>query len=364
MVRQGLSARRSVGVADAVRSTLAMQAQEPAAPYVALWNRVDGFDANELDVALAVGAIVKVSLFRFTLHLVAVSDLAWAMPAMRTRARDAGYLGVLEGVGLTAERFDELFGQQSAALAEPQDSASMERIVAELVPDAGDPGRVWSALRAIGAFRHAPSTDPWSFGRRPVFAPNTIVGGDEATATAELVRRYLAAFGPATVADISQFTILKRSTLQSVIESLVDVVTITGPDGSRLLDLADRDPSPDHETVRLPPRLLGMWDSVLLAYADRSRVIPDELRSHVIRRNGDVLPTVLVDGLVRGVWRASADAIEIRALGPLDDVTLGELDHEARDLRRLVAHREPTVFSRVGQWWDRLPDGPTITIGS
>ncbi len=59
-----------------------------------------------------------------------------------------------------------------------------------------------------------------------------------------------------------------------------------------------------------------------------------------------------------------ADAIEIRALGPLDDVTLGELDHEARDLRRLVAHREPTVFSRVGQWWDRLPDGPTITIGS
>ena len=56
----------------------------------------------------------------------------------------------------------------------------------------------------------------------------------------------------------------------------------------------------------LPPRLLGMWDSVLLAYEDRSRVIPDAHRQHVIRRNGDVLPTVLVDGLVRGVWRSVA----------------------------------------------------------
>jgi len=93
-------------------------------------------------------------------------------------------------------------------------------------------------------------------------------------------------------------------------------------------------------------------------------VIPDEHRPHVIRRNGDVLPTVLVDGLVRGVWRASADAIEVRALGPMDDATLGALDDEARDLRRFLADREPTVVSRFGRWWDHLPDGPTITIGS
>lgn len=363
MVRQGLSSRRSIGVADAVRSTLALQAQEPAAPYIALWNRIDGFNASDLDVALAVGAIVKVSLFRFTLHAIAASDLAWATAAMRTRARDAGYLDVLEGAGLTAERVDELFGLRSTALAEPHDSPSMERIVAELVPDAGDPARIWSALRAIGAFRHAPSTDPWSFGRRPIFVSHTIAAHDEPAASAELVRRYLTAFGPATVADISQFTILKRSTLQAVIESMHDVVAVAGPDGSRLLDVDGRGPLPDDEMVRLPPRLLGMWDSILLAYADRARVIPDELRPHVIRRNGDVLPTVLVDGLVRGVWRASADAIEIRALEPLDDATLNNLDGEARDLRRLVADREPAVFSRVGQWWDRLPDGPTITVG-
>jgi hypothetical protein len=364
MVRQGLSSRRPVGVTDVVRSVLALQAQEPAAPYLALWNRIEGFDAQELDRALAEGVIVKASLFRFTLHAVAASDITWMRAAMRRRVRDAGYHDVLDEVGLTAERVDEVLARLSTGMAEPHGSADMEQVLSELVPEVRDPARLWSALRVVGAFRHAPTADPWSFGRRPVFLPCTVAADDEPAATAELVRRYLAAFGPATVADMSQFTILKRSTLREVVESMADVVAVAGPDGSQLVDVNGGGPRPEAEMAPLPPRLLGMWDSVLLAYADRSRVIPDEHRPHVIRRNGDVLPTVLVDGLVRGVWRASTNAIEIRALEPLDDASLHALNEEAQDLRRLVADREPAVFSRFERWWDRLPDGPTITIGS
>ena len=364
MVRQGLSLRRPVGVAEAVRSVLALQAQEPAAPYLALWNRIEGFDANDLDRALADGAIVKASLFRFTLHAVDAGDLGWARAAMQSRVRDAGYHDFLDGIGLTAERVVEILERLSTVMVEPHGGADMERVLAEFVPEAGDPARLWSALRVVGAFRNAPTTDPWSFGRRPAFLPCTVAADDEPAATAELVRRYLIAFGPATVADLSQFTILKRSALREVVESMADVVAVAGPDGAQLVDVNGGGPRPEAEMATLPPRLLGMWDSVLLAYADRSRVIPDEHRQHVIRRNGDVLPTVLVDGLVRGVWRASTDAIEIRALEPLDDATLNSLDEQARDLRRLLADREPAVFSRFGRWWDRLPDGPTITIGS
>jgi hypothetical protein len=363
MVRQGLSERRPVGVTDAVRSVLALQAQEPAAPYLALWNRIGNFDPSDLNRALADGAIVKASLFRFTLHAVSAVDIAWVRAAMQSRVRDAGFRGVLDELGLTVERLDELLERLSTVLAVPHDNTEMERVLAELVPEAGDPARLWSALRVV-AFRHAATTSPWSLGRRPAYLPCTVAADDEPAAIAELVRRYLTAFGPATVADMSQFTILKRSTLRGAIESMSDVVAVAGPDGSQLIDVNGREPRPDAEMATLPPRLLGMWDSVLLAYEDRSRVIPDEHRPHVIRRNGDVLPTVLVDGLVRGVWRASTDAIEVRALEPLDDATLERLDGEARDLRRLLADREPAVFSRFGRWWDRLPDGPTITVGS
>jgi len=363
MVRQGLSWRRPVGVIDALRSVLVLQAQEPAAPYLALWNRVDGFDPNDLDRALADGAIVKAPLFRFTLHAVDANDIAWVRAAMQSRVRDAGYRHVLDDNGLTAKRIEELLDRLSTLKAAPHDNTDMEQVLAELVPESGDSARLWSALRVV-AFRHAPTTDPWSFGRRPAFLPCTVAADDEAAATAQLVRRYLTAFGPATVADMSQFTILKRSVLREAIASMADVVAVAGPDGTQLLDVDGRDPRPETEMTNLPPRLLGMWDSVLLAYADRSRVIPDVQRPHVIRNNGDVLPTVLVDGLVRGVWRTSPEAIEVRALEPLDDATLDALDHEARELRRLLADREPAVFSRFGRWWDRLPDGSTITIGS
>ena len=364
MVRQGLSSRRPVGVAEAVRSVLALQAQEPAAPYLALWNRIEGFDANDLDRALVDGSIVKASLFRFTLHAVDAGDVPWARAAMQSRVRDAGYHDVLDDIGLSAKRVDEILERLSTVMGEPHGNADMERVLSELVPEADDPARLWSALRTVGAFRHAPTADTWSFGRRPAFLPCTAAANDEPAATAELVRRYLTAFGPATVADLSQFTILKRSALREVVEAMADVVAIAGPDGAQLVDVNDGRPRPEADMAALPPRLLGMWDSVLLAYADRSRVIPDEHRPHVIRRNGDVLPTVVAGGLVRGVWRALTDAIEVRALEPLDDATLDSLDEEARDLRRLLADREPAAFSRFGRWWDHLPDGPTITIGS
>src|SRR3954451_4970369 len=232
MVRQGLSSRRPVGVADAVRSVLALQAQEPAAPYLALWNRIDGFEASDLDRALADGAIVKASLFRFTLHAVNADDIPWVRAAMRSRVRDAGYDDALDHIGLTAKRVDEILEQLSTVMAEPHGNADIEQVLSELVPDAGDPVRLWSALRVVGAFRHAPTTDAWSFGRRPAFLPCTVAADDESAATAELVRRYLAAFGPATIADMSQFTMLKRSGLREVVKSMADVIAVAGPNGS------------------------------------------------------------------------------------------------------------------------------------
>lgn len=363
MVRQGLSARRPMRVTDTVRSVLALQAQEPASPYLALWNRIEGFDPHELDRAFADGAIVKATLFRFTLHAASANDVAWMRAALQSRVRDAGYQNVLDDVGLTAERIDDLLQRLSTMEADRHGNADMEQALAALVPDAADPARLWSALRVV-AFRHAATTDPWAFGRRATFMPCTVADDDEPAAIAELVRRYLAAFGPATIADMSQFTIVKRSTLRTIVESMEDVVTVTGPGGSKLLDVTGGEQRPEADTATLPPRLLGMWDSVLLAYEDRARVIPDQHRQHVIRRNGDVLPTVLVGGRVLGVWRAVADAIEIRALGPMDDAALERLDTEARDLRRLLGDREPVVFSRFGRWWEHVPDGPTIRLGS
>ncbi|MDX3616994.1 DNA glycosylase AlkZ-like family protein, partial [Streptomyces europaeiscabiei] len=112
------------------------------------------------------------------------------------------------------------------------------------------------------------------------------------------------------------------------------------------------------EDTPAPPRLMAMWDSTLLAYADRGRVLPPEYRKYVTRVNGDVLPTLLVDGYVAGVWRPVGGAIEATAFHPLPDPVWGALAEEAAALQVfLTARADPTPYRRYNHWWAKpFPD--------
>ena len=112
-------------------------------------------------------------------------------------------------------------------------------------------------------------------------------------------------------------------------------------------------PLPPEDAVA-PPRVLAMWDSILLCYSDRSRTIPEEYRKRIIRTNGDVLPTVLVDGFVAGVWRPTADGIEVSSFRQLTAADWDGIEHEAATLRAFLSERDPRVYSGYDRWWSDL----------
>jgi hypothetical protein len=141
---------------------------------------------------------------------------------------------------------------------------------------------------------------------------------------------------------------LSRTSIREALE-LLDLVR----DGE-YLDVPDRT-VPDGDTPA-PPRLMAMWDSTLLAYADRSRIIPPEYRKLVIRNNGDTLPTLLVDGHVAGVWRTTEDGgVEASAFHALGEDQWSGLAEEAKALREFLCDREPQVYRRFNRWWTGLP---------
>jgi hypothetical protein len=109
---------------------------------------------------------------------------------------------------------------------------------------------------------------------------------------------------------------------------------------------------------------MPMWDSTLLGYADRSRIVPTEYKAVVTRTNGDVLPTLLVDGRVAGVWRTTPDGIEATAFSPLPAKTWKALAAEAEALSTFLESRDPTVYSRYNNWWPTLPPGDTRLLAS
>ena len=365
LARQLLLAREPLDVRAAVRRVLALQAQEPASPYLALWNRVAGFDPARLDTALAGHTVVKATLMRITLHAVDAADHPPLHEAMLRSLRSAR-LGDARftGTGLTTADADALVPTLAAFAATPRTVAECRAHLAERVGEPAGTG-AWWALRTVAPLLHAPTGGAWSFGPRPSYVAAATHGltppGDPDASRRHLVRRYLAAFGPASVADVAQFTLLSRSVVREALTGgpggpggAADAVErVRGPAGDTLYDVPGA-PRPDGDTPA-PPRLLGMWDSVLLAYADRSRLIPPGHRPLVIRRNGDVLPTLLVDGLVAGVWRPVRDGIEATAFHPLPEDAWAGLGTEARALRAFLADRDPAVYRRYAHWWDTLP---------
>ncbi|MGI8626591.1 MAG: winged helix DNA-binding domain-containing protein [Geodermatophilaceae bacterium] len=359
LARQMLLRRECIDPVTAIQRLCALQAQEAASPYIALWNRLEDFDPVELDSAFAEHTIVKATLLRTTLHAVAMVDYPrfhCALSGYARRARTA------------SPRFasTELSDAEVAALAKPvaafasqaRTNAEMAAFLQELLGPVPDPG-VWWAVRPFAPIVHVPTGGPWSFGYRPSFvAARTEPVEDHADQCMDTVAySYLAAFGPASVLDFAQFCKVARSDARAAFGRLqprlepLDGGLYDVPHGAR----------PDPDTPG-PPRLLPMWDSVLFAYADRSRVIPAPYRSLVIRQNGDTLPTILIDGQVAGVWLAESDGIRVIAFYRLDTRTWDELAVEAASLVAFLGDREPLVYRRYRRWWAKLPSAESRVL--
>ncbi|GAQ65585.1 hypothetical protein SsS58_05995 [Streptomyces scabiei] len=138
--------------------------------------------------------------------------------------------------------------------------------------------------------------------------------------------------------------------LKETVNTMVDQLSAFADEVTRVAREVGSEGPP--EDTPAPPRLMAMWDSTLLAYADRGRVLPAEYRKYVTRVNGDVLPTLLVDGYVAGVWRPRPDAIEATAFHPLPDEVWEALEPEAATLHAfLTARGDATPYGRYDHWW-------------
>lgn len=340
LARQLLLRRRRVPVVRAVERLAGLQAQEPAAPFVALWSRLEAFEPEALRAAIQRRAIVKATLMRGTLHLVSASDWAHLQPVLGVAMAGRGHATPEETMAEVTE----------AALAfarKPRSNSELSEFVAQEGGSVG-PGQWWRTKGRIPLL-HAPAGGPWSFGLQPRFVappPRLLarLAGADAGAR-RVVVRHLAAFGPATVADVVRWSHLTTPLVRQELELLgARVQRLRAEDGRVLHDLRGA-PRPDGD-VPAPPRFLPMWDSALLAFDDRTRLLPEEYRREVVNRQGDVRPTFLVDGVVAGLWRANGGRVELLPFAPLRRRVRRELKDEAQRLEAWLAPHDPCVFSR------------------
>jgi hypothetical protein len=209
--------------------------------------------------------------------------------------------------------------------------------------------RAWRAARIRAHLLHHHETALWRARPEGRFvALEEPEPHDPTEARAEMFRRYLAAFGPASRRDMVAWSMMHVPEIQRALDRLEPLRRFRDEQGHELLDVP-RAPLPDRDTPA-PVRFLPKWDNVLLAFHDRTRVLPEPYRRKVIGMNGDVAQTYLVDGFVAGTWRVENGRVAIEPLASLSRSTRREVVDEAERLEAFLARpaglRTCCAFSR------------------
>lgn len=340
LARQLLLARSPLSVPDAVGALAGMQAQVPKPPFVGLWTRLDGFGAADLAAAIHRRELVRATAFRGTLHLMTRGDWLAFRPVLQPML-SAGMQSVLKN---RSEGFDldAVLEEARAFLAER--AATFEEIRTHLAarfPAANDRALGY-AVRMHLPLVMVPSDAAWAFPADAAFTlgePWLAEPLGTALDPAPLVRRTLAAFGPASVKDAQTWSGL--SGLKPVFEALrPELVVFRDDRGRELFDLPDA-PRPDPETPA-PARFLPEFDNLVLAHDDRSRIVADVHRGRLVTKNLRIPGSFLVDGFVAGLWSTERKkGVATLTLDPF--APLADADREAlvREGEALVRFLEP-----------------------
>lgn len=304
LTRQLLTHRDPRPALDAIEHLVGMQAQAPFPPYYGLWTRLTGFRPAHLAAALEDRRAVRLVLMRGTVHLVTAADATYLRPLVQPVLDRDLRANTRHAAGLTGLDLTELAATAHAILDTRAHTAKeLGAALARHWPDR-PPTALAHAARGLLPLVQIPPRAVWGRSGQPTYrTARHWLGRDLDTDPdpATLVRRYLAAYGPATIADLQTWSGLTR--LRDLVTTL-DLPRYTDEHGRELHDLPDT-PRPDPD-LPVPVRFLPEFDNVLLSHADRTRIMTDDHRKRLFSSKNGLLPaTILVDGFLHGTWRTT-----------------------------------------------------------
>jgi Winged helix DNA-binding domain len=307
LARQLLLERSDLPIPRALERVAGLQTQYAPTGYVGLWSRVRDVRRDDLTRALARRSVIQGTLMRGTIHMVSRRDYPWFAEAVRRARRDwwmraAHRPGGRQAIEAAAKRVRD-------ALADGP------RRRADLVRELGLDSTTWNAVGLWLDLVRVPPSGTWEQRRADLYAlADDWVGPApeiaERDAVDLLVRRYLAAFGPASRKDVAGFTGLSLTALSTAFDRL-PLRRFRDERGGELVDEA-RAPLPDPD-VPAPVRFLGTWEAPLLVHARRTQVLPEPLRQKVFHtKTPHSVNTFLVDGQVAGTWRFERGVVRVQ----------------------------------------------------
>jgi hypothetical protein len=345
-----LLARAKVTPADAVSRLAGMQAQLARPPFVGLWSRVDGFTRESLIRAAERREVVRATLMRGTIHLVTRDDYLAFRPGVQP-ALTAANESVLRERSRGIDVPKLVAAARAAFAAGPSTFAALRERLAARFPGLDERAMGYIVRMQLPLVLVPDAGASWGWPGAADFAlADTWLGEHVSTEgpADPLVRAYLAAFGPASAKDLQTWSYVPG--IEATLETMRPALTVfKDPKGRELFDLP-KAPRPG-EDEPAPVRFLPEYDNLLLAHADRTRIVAEPHRKAMTTRNLVQPATLLVDGLVAATWTVTATTkratLTLHPFGKLPKGALPEIEAEGD---RLLSFLEPAVLDRIVQF--------------
>lgn len=337
LARQHLLARSDAGIVDTVEFLGGLQAQQSNDPYIGLWTRLNGFTHQQLTDLIVAKTLLRATTMRGTLHLHSVPDMV-------------GFRALVQGFlhGQWSGGFRKRIGSEDKAKVlkaairlldkEPQTAGALQKALSPNFPSA-EPLSLTTLLQSRETLIQIPPTRLWGNGKSPLlqriekYLPDA---PKPALTRTQLVRRYLAAYGPASVNDMQIWCRLTKLSAEfKAIEK--ELVTFEDENGRLLYDLPDA-PRPD-EDIPAPVRFLPLYDNVYLGYDNRRRMLSKATADRV-NMFQDFKPALLIDGQIDAGWiisKKKGDAVlEIETYRKLTKRESAEVEREGLAFARFL----------------------------
>ena len=325
--RQLLLRRVRMPVPQTIELLVGMQAQIPEAPYIGLWTRLDGFAPDELSQLILHHKAVRIHVMRSTIHLLTARDCVALKPAFQTMSTQV-FRTTPFGKNLSGIELETVLAAGREALNKKPLSRTQLAAALRARWPTRDAISLAYAVSYLTPLVQVPPRGVWGKTSAPAWSPaDTWIGKPLAKRIAldRLVLRYLAAFGPASVADMAAWS--RLTGLREVFEKLRRrLVTFQDERGRELFDLADA-PRPD-ASIESPVRFLPDYDNVLLGHSDRTRIFGPDLNPGLMIG----ARIVLVDGFVAATWDRSGSTITVKPVAGISKSQRTEVIEEGRRL--------------------------------
>jgi hypothetical protein len=321
LARQLLLERVRLPLPRAVDRFGGIQAQYAPSSYVAMWTRLEGFRRDQLTRALERRTVVQGTLLRGTIHIVSRGEYWLWAEAIREPRREWLRRAWPKLAALDVEAVNR-------TLRDALRDGPLHRN--ELVALVGKDAFQASDLNLV----RVPPSGTWEHRRADLYAAaEDWVGPNDADAEAGrelLVRRYLAAFGPARADDIQGWAAIGLPRIKAVLERL-ELRRFRDEHGRDLVDLP-RAPLPDPETPA-PAQFIPVWEAMLLVHARRTGVLTEDFRPILFNsRLPASMSTFLLDGVVAGAWRYERGRILLQPFRKLTRAERAQLKDEQERL--------------------------------